>query len=65
MIQTLTQRGFCAVAVLTAALHVNAQLSLSMDQALELGVAQAYAMERARIDVDVAKSDVKLFYAFF
>ena len=59
MIQTLKQRGLCALAVLTASWHANAQLSLSMDQAMELGVAQAYAMQRARIDVDVAKSDVK------
>ena len=59
MIQTLKQRGLCALAVLTASWQADAQLSLSMDQALELGVAQAYAMQRARIDVDVAKSDVK------
>ena len=59
MIQSLTQRGLCAIAVLMTSWQATAQLSLSMDQALELGVAQAYAMQRARIDVDVAKSDVK------
>jgi len=59
MIQTLTQRCLCVIAASLAALHADAQLSLSMEQALELGVAQAYAMQRARIDVDVAKSDVK------
>ena len=59
MILTLTQRCLCVIAASLAALHADAQLSLSMEQALELGVAQAYAMQRARIDVDVAKSDVK------
>lgn len=38
---------------------VSAQLALSLDQAQTLGVAQAYAMQRARIDVDVARRDIK------
>ena len=36
-----------------------AQLSLSLEQAQTLGVEQAYAMQRARIDVEVARRDVK------
>ena len=36
-----------------------AQLSLSLEQAQTLGVEQAYAMQRARIDVEVAQRDVK------
>ena len=36
-----------------------AQLSLSLEQAQMLGVEQAYAMQRARIDVEVARRDVK------
>ena len=36
-----------------------AQLSLSMEQAQTLGVEQAYAMQRVRIDVEVARRNVK------
>ena len=36
-----------------------AQLSLSLEQAQTLGVEKAYAMQRARIDVEVARRDVK------
>ena len=36
-----------------------AQLSLSLKQAQTMGVEQAYAMQRARIDVEVARRDVK------
>ena len=36
-----------------------AQLSLSLEQAQTLGVEKAYAMQRARIDVEVAQRDVK------
>ena len=36
-----------------------AQLSLSLEQAQTRGVEQAYAMQRARIDVEVARRDVK------
>ena len=36
-----------------------AQLSLSLEQAQTLGVEQAYAMQRVRIDVEVARRNVK------
>jgi len=45
--------------MLGMALGTSAQLSLSMDQAQALGVQHAYDMQRARIDVEVAKRDVK------
>ena len=50
--------GLVWAAMLFPAL-VGAQLSLSLEQAQTLGVEQAYAMQRARIDVDVAKRDIK------
>ena len=45
--------------MLGMALGTSAQLSLSMEQAQALGVKHAYDMQRARIDVEVAKRDVK------
>ena len=45
--------------MLGMALGTSAQLSLSMEQAQALGVQHAYDMQRARIDVEVAKRDVK------
>ena len=45
--------------LLGLSLGAHAQLTLSLEQAQTLGVAQAYAMQRARIDVDVAQRDIK------
>ena len=50
--------GLAWAAMLFPAL-AGAQLSLSLEQAQTLGVEQAYAMQRARIDVDVAQRDIK------
>jgi len=50
--------GLAWAAMLFPAL-ADAQLSLSLEQAQTLGVEQAYAMQRARIDVDVAQRDIK------
>ncbi len=57
---SLIHRGMMAVAcLLGTSLGAQAQLTLSLQQAQDLGVDRAYAMQRARIDVYVAKRDVK------
>lgn len=45
--------------LLGLSLGAHGQLTLSLEQAQTLGVEQAYAMQRARIDVDVAQRDIK------
>ena len=59
MKQTFLHAAFGMSLMLGMALGTSAQLSLSMEQAQELGVQHAYDMQRARIDVEVAKRDVK------
>ena len=57
---SLIHRSVMAVAcILGTSVCAQAQLTLSLKQAQDLGVDRAYAMQRARIDVDVAKRDVK------
>ena len=57
---SLIHRGMMAVAcLLGTSLGAQAQLTLSLQQAQDLGVDRAYPMQRARIDVYVAKRDVK------
>ena len=57
---SLIHRSVMAVAcILGTSVGAQAQLALSLKQAQDLGVDRAYAMQRARIDVDVAKRDVK------
>ena len=57
---SLIHRSVMAVAcILGTSLAAQAQLTLSLKQAQDLGADRAYAMQRARIDVDVAKRDVK------
>ena len=45
--------------LLGLSLGAHGQFTLSLEQAQTLGVEQAYAMQRARIDVDVAQRDIK------
>ena len=57
---SLIHRSVMAVAcILGTSVGAQAQLTLSLKQAQDLGADRAYAMQRARIDVDVAKRDVK------
>ena len=49
--------AWCALLSIPAA--ASAQTSLSLAEAQEKALDQAYAMERALIDVEVAKRDVK------
>ena len=57
---SLIHRSVMAVAcILGTFVGAQAQLTLSLKQAQDLGADRAYAMQRARIDVDVAKRDVK------
>ena len=59
MKQTFLHGALGMSLMLGMALGTSAQLSLSMEQAQALGVQHAYDMQRARIDVEVAKRDVK------
>ena len=61
--KTLTKNtavaGLAWCALLSVPTAVSAQTSLSLAEAQEKALDQAYAMERALIDVEVAKRDVK------
>lgn len=60
MMTRILSQGAAAVALCCSISQgAMAQLSLSLEQAQTLGVEQAYAMQRARIDVEVARRDVK------
>ena len=59
MKQTFLPRALGISLMLGMATGTTAQFSLGLKQAQELGAQHAYAMQRARIDVEVAKRDVK------